>query len=159
MLPNDDLTLWIQLRAKADQANKEVDALVANLRRISGEAKTAGASMGAGLNSAATTTEKLNRNLKDTEKSANKASQGLRQFWNTVKGTLTAMLVFYTTQPLIEFFSSALKAATDFRKAFASLSFAESILSQRGMDITRQELDDIVKDIEEKYKYLGAPRS
>lgn len=155
MLPNDDLTLWIQLRAKADQANKEVDGLVANLRRISGEAKTAGASMGAGLNSAATTTEKLNRNLKDTEKSANKASQGLRQFWNTVKGTLTAMLVFYTTQPLIEFFSSALKAATDFRKAFASLSFAESILSQRGMDITRQELDDIVKNIEEKYKYLG----
>ena len=35
------------------------------------------------------------------------------------------------------------------------LNFAESVLSKRGMDITRDELDKFISDIEARYKYLS----
>ena len=95
------------------------------------------------------------KKLQGIPSAAEKAAAGMRQFWNTVKGTLTAMAIFYVTQPIMDFFTNSVKYAEDARKKMAQLNFAESILSQAGMDITKKELEDLVSFIENKYKYLS----
>lgn len=88
-------------------------------------------------------------------KSAGGGLFSLTNILRTALGTFEAMGIFLATKFVTDLFGGALKASTEMRKSFASLNFAESILSQKGMDITRKELDDLVKFIEDKYKYLS----
>lgn len=103
--------------------------------------------------------KRFNQSLVETETHAQRASRGLSQFWNTVKGTLTAMLVFYTTQPIIDFFTRALDLATKFRGAMAQLDFSEMILSKKGIDVARGDFDDLIDHIQDKFKYLSESES
>lgn len=99
--------------------------------------------------------DRFNQKVEQTEHPAKRAAKSLQQFWNTVKGTLTAMLVFYTTQPIIDFFTRAIELATKFRGAMAQLDFSEMILSKKGIDVSRQDFDDLINHIQNKFKYLS----
>lgn len=103
--------------------------------------------------------DRFNQSLAETETVAQKASKGMQQFWNTVKGTLTAMLVFYTTQPIIDFFTQAIEMANRFRGAMAQLDFSEMILSKKGIDVSRQDFDDLIDHIQSKFQYLSKQES
>ena len=102
--------------------------------------------------------KKLGQELKQLEPAAKTAHKGLfslSNFLRTAFGTLTAIGIFTVLQTLQQFFTGALQAAEKFRGNLASLNFAEAILSQRGLDITRKELDDTISYIEAKFKYLS----
>jgi len=73
----------------------------------------------------------------------------------TALGVLTAMLINVVLTAFVKFFRNVSKDAEKLRGKLAELNFAESILSQKGMDITRAELDKFISDIEEKVKYLS----
>ena len=158
MLPNDDLTLWIQLRAKADQANKEVDGLVANLRRISGEAANASAAMGKMkspvTNEQVSTVNKFNAGLNQTAPAANKAGKGLWTLNNTMRtaiGTFEAMAIFLVTKFIGDAIAKTIDSLKQLELSFYRLGIAERALSKAGVDITPQELVDIAKQVTDTY--------
>jgi hypothetical protein len=93
--------------------------------------------------------------LDDMNKSVKETNKGFSSMINVIKGALTAMLTLAALRKVTEFFTNALKSAQEFRAQLIQLNFSEVILSQRGMDITRKELDDFIADIESRYKYLS----
>lgn len=98
------------------------------------------------------------KELENTDKGTKKTHKGLLSFSNflrTAFGTLTAIAIFTVLQAIQQFFSGTLKAASDFRSEMAELNLAEAILSKKGMDVTRQEFDKFIKDIEARYQYLS----
>ncbi len=84
-----------------------------------------------------------------------KISKAFRDIGNVIKGTLTAMLVFNLQQAITKLFQDSYDLAAKFRAQMVQLNFAESILSQKGMEITREELDKIIANIKEGAKYLS----
>lgn len=86
---------------------------------------------------------------------ANAATNAMNKFGNTTLGILTARLILGALNLVKQFFQDSLKYAQDARSQMVQLNFAESVLSKRGMDITREELDKFIADIEAKYKYLS----
>lgn len=93
--------------------------------------------------------------LDDMNKSVEKTNKGFSSMINVIKGALTAMLTLAALRKVTEFFTNALASAQQFRAQLIQLNFSEVILSQRGMDITRKELDNFIADIESRYKYLS----
>lgn len=160
MLPNDDLTLYIQLKAKADQANAEINKLVANLRRIPTEATKANTSLNFGteiVNTAkkyAGAVGEVNKNLKETPKHTQAVGHGLLSLNNiarTVFGTFTAMAVFLSTQFIANTISKVIDSLKQLELSFYKLSIAERALSNAGVDITPQQLLDIAKQVTDTY--------
>lgn len=82
-------------------------------------------------------------------------SKAFRDIGNVIKGTLTAMFVFNLQQAVSQFFQQSYDEAVKYRAQLVQLNFAEAMLSQKGMEITREELDKIVEDIKEASKYLS----
>jgi len=99
--------------------------------------------------------EQLKQKLFGVEDAAKKAGGGFN-ILRSAMGFLTAMGMSAILQSIIGFFSKALELAKGFRGQLAQLNFAEAVLSKKGMDITREELDKFVSEIEAKYKYLSA---
>jgi hypothetical protein len=104
------------------------------------------------------TITKVKKSTKDLGDGARSAAQGF-SILRSAMGFLTAMGMSAIMQALTQFFSNALALATEFRGKMAELNFAEAVLSKKGMDITRKELDNFVKEIEDKYKYLSKSES
>lgn len=163
----DDLeALIVALRIQADtkEAQPKLDAVADSLGRIDSAAKKAKASMsgmGAGEAippSAPANAKKMADGIDEIGKKAKTSGSHLLTFSNfmrTAFGTLTAMLIFKVGQAVTMFFTNTLQAASQFRSEMTELNLAEAILSKKGMDITRQELDQFIKDIESKTQYLS----
>lgn len=86
--------------------------------------------------------------------SAGKATQGFNVM-RSAMGFFVAQLMSKVTQAIGQFVSESIASFKKLRGELAQLNFAENILSKKGMDITRQELDDFINDIQEKYSYLS----
>lgn len=99
--------------------------------------------------------KKLGAELKAQETQVKKTGGAFSSMINVVKGAITAMLTLAALRAVTQFFTGAIKAAQDFRAQLLLLNFSEAILSQKGMDITRAELDKFVSDVETKFKYLS----
>ena len=110
---------------------------------------------GRAADQAAPQVKKLGDETKKIPQSANDASNAMNKFWNTTLGILTARVILGALNLIKQFFRDSLKYAQDARSQMVQLNFAESVLSKRGMDITRDELDKFIADIESRYKYLS----
>ena len=104
---------------------------------------------------AALANEKLAKSLDATGKSATTSSRGMSQFWNTVKGTLTAMLVFNVLQGIQKLFTVIIEKASQAEQALIKLSIAEKSISAAGVDITPQELTGIAEKVANTYKSVS----
>lgn len=156
-----DLILAIKLLADTKNATANIKVLEAELAKLG---VTVNATK-SGLNSLSNTPsispkpiKQVNDELDQIPKKTDKAKGGLlslSNFMRTAFGTLTAIAIFKVGQAISGFFTSTLQAASEFRAAMTELNLAEAILSQKGMEITRNELDGFVKDIEANSKYLS----
>lgn len=99
--------------------------------------------------------ENASKSLDKMDESGKKVNRTFSSMINVVKGAVTAMLTLAVLRGIREFFTGATEAATQFRAKMAELNFAEAVLSTKGMDITRQELDDFISHVSEKVKYLS----
>jgi len=99
--------------------------------------------------------KKVPKALNEIPPAVQKTSNAFGSMINVVKGAITAMLTLAALRAVTQFFTGAIKAAQDFRAQLLLLNFSEAILSQKGMDITRAELDKFVTDVETKFKYLS----
>lgn len=99
--------------------------------------------------------KKIPKAINEIPAAAEKAHGAFSRMTNVVKGAITAMLTLAALRAVTKFFTGAIKAAQDFRAQLLLLNFSEAILSQKGMDITRAELDKFVTDVETKFKYLS----
>lgn len=101
----------------------------------------------------------LKQELGQVEQQAKKTGEAGQSMWskfqNTTLGILVARAILGALNYVKQFFQDSLKYAQDARSQMVQLNFAESVLSKRGMDITRDELDKFIADIEAKYKYLS----
>ena len=162
---SSDLVLKIVLAAETKQAAadfRKIEGDLVKLRESAAQTRAVLESMfKSGAISSATYSraiKEVNTQLGEVPKQANTAHKGLftlSNFLRTAFGTLTAIGIFGVLQALQQFFTGALQAAEKFRGEMASLNFAEAILSQRGLDITRKEIDDTISYIENKFKYLS----
>lgn len=110
---------------------------------------------GRGAQEAAPKVKQLGTETKNIKPAADAATNAMNKFGNTTLGILTARLILGALNLIKQFFKDSLKYAQDARSQMVQLNFAESVLSKRGMDITRDELDKFIADIETKYKYLS----
>lgn len=160
MLPNDDLTLAVQLQVKAQQANKEVNDLVNNLRRVTTEATSANAAMDKMAKRAQTQNVKslnaeiknLNHGMEQVEPAAKKAGKGLfslTNFARTAIGTLEAMAIFLISKFVGDAISAAINGVKQLELAFYNLAVAEKTLSNAGVDITPQDFQDIIQSVKD----------
>lgn len=160
MLPNDDLSLTIPLYVKAQQANKEVDELVANLRRVTTEANVANSAMdkmakraqAQNVKSLNSEIKQLNQGLGQVEPSAKKAGKGLfslTNFARTAIGTLEAMAIFLISKFVGDAINAAINGVKQLELAFYNLAVAEKTLSEAGVDITPQDFQDIIQSVKD----------
>lgn len=84
-----------------------------------------------------------------------KVFTNIKNIISTAFGTLVAIALFTTLQNIQDFFTSAIQLAKDFQNAMRSLSLTEVLLSKSGMEVTKKDLDDLVKYITEKYKVIS----
>ena len=106
-----------------------------------------------GINKAA---KEIKNELGQVEQQAKKTGESMwAKFQNTTLGILVARAILAALNLVKQFFRDSLKYAQDARSQMVQLNFAESVLSKRGMDITRDELDKFISDIEARYKYLS----
>lgn len=113
---------------------------------------------GAGLVSVSEGIKQANQELKKIPQGAKKAGQGLLSFSNIVRtafGTLTAIGIFQLLTAITTFFQNVFQKAQEMRGELLELNLAESILSQKGMDITRKDFDDLIDYIRGRYTGLS----
>lgn len=170
----------IQLALEAKKFEQDVARIAADVKKYATQMKTDFATVGNALKiSSPQDAAAINTAVKGLEKQAkaasgvveevkkipeavkkippevNKATHAFGSMINVVKGAITAMLTLAALRAVKTFFDGAIKAAKEFRGKMAELNFAESILSQKGMDITKAELDKFISDIASKTKYLS----
>lgn len=159
-LSPNDLLIAIRVVADAEEAAKNMNWLATQLKKVE-EANARLKKMGMPEIIRPEDIEKIkemNKQLNNTKTATTKAHQGLISLANVIRtafGTYLAIVIFTINQAIGNFFKGTLTAAQQFRSEMAELNMAEAILSKRGMDITRSELDDFVKYIEDRYKYLS----
>ena len=109
-----------------------------------------------GINKAA---KEIKNELGQVEQQAKKTGESGQSMWakfqNTTLGILVARAILAALNLVKQFFRDSLKYAQDARSQMVQLDFTEAVLSKRGMDITREELDNFIADISAKYKYLS----
>ncbi len=159
MLP-DDLTLAIQLKVKAEQANKETAELVNNLRQVTATANAANGALAKLSNRAQAQNVKglnaeiknLNGGMAQVEPNAKKAGKGLfsmTNFARTAIGTLEAMAIFLVTKFVGDALNAAVNGVKQLELALYNLSVAEKTLSEAGVDITPQDFQDIIQSVKD----------
>lgn len=122
-------------------------------------------STNASMDGVSSSSAKVDKNVKSAGKGAKEFDKSIGgalqrfKFWDTFLGTLSAMFTFQLLNAVTLFFQGAIQQAEQFKAAMVQLNFSESILSKKGMDITRQELDGFVADVESKFKYLSKLQS
>jgi len=156
------------LQAMAESAGVSIDTMAQKLQKLNaaggGKFGTLGITntdisratqVAQGIQAVGVAAESAKKPIGDLEPQVKKTSNAFASMINVVKGALTAMLTLAALRAVTDFFKNALKAATEFRGKLAELNFAEAILSQKGMDITKAEFDKFISDIESKVKYLS----
>lgn len=159
-MPETTEEILIKFVADKKKFEEDVVKMAARVKSLATQMKSDVGTIGNGLKIAlperlAPAIDEAVASLKKIEPVAKSATGVMAKFWNTTLGILTARLILGGLQIVKDFFNSAITYAQDARAQMVSLNFAESVLSKKGMDITRAELDGFISDIESKYKYLS----
>lgn len=97
---------------------------------------------------------KVNKALGEIPANQEKVAKGFDVI-RSAAGFLVASIMGQLINALMTFFRTAFEGFKKLRGDIAQLNFAESILSKKGMDITRKELDDFVTEVQTKFKYIS----
>lgn len=153
------IKMWnTEIKNSADKVAQLKALISATAKQMDGDIRgvtQAVSSFSKALETNPTMIRNIGKELQNLQPAVNSASNSFSSMINVVKGAITAMLTLAALRIVKQFFSDALKAAEEFRGKLAELNFAESILSKKGMDITRAEFDKMISDLTAKTKYLS----
>ncbi len=160
----EEQAIIMRLALEKAKFEKDVAETAAKVKAYAAQMKTDFKTVGEGLKltpSNQTPDKVIDKAVQSLEKippATNNASKGffnLNKIMNTTLGILTAMVITTITSAIGKFFGDAIEGAKKLRAEVVALNFSESILSKKGMDISRKDLDDFVKYIEGRYQYLS----
>lgn len=86
---------------------------------------------------------------------ANFAGISLESTLRMIEGVLISMAVFQGFQVIAQTIGDALKAANDYWQALQNIAAAQSSLAQQGINVTNQQMLDIVDQLHQKWQTIS----